>query len=365
MLRLYSADLEFHRVYLQKLADEASAGLTEAVDRFARNHDKFKDLPIHEIVAARPTLEDAQQTSAREHGFDSWQSMSKQCRAIETGEMSEPAIHFFKSVEANDLNAVETCLGTHPDLVNAIASTGKAALHKSTTREMVQLLLDHGADPTLETPLPGGSGLMHAIIWGFTAAANAIGEHSRMPDNLRVAAGLGDLAMMAAMFDGSGQLQPGARARRAYYRPNYGWYPWQPSDDPQEVLDEALILAATNGRLDAMAAILDRGAGIDGKAYETTALIRATWKNQLEAVDWLLDRGADVNATGWLGGHVKGATALHIAASDGHDELVRLLIARGADLSLTDPLYNGTPEGWAEHSGAKATANLIRQLARV
>lgn len=67
MLRLYSADLEFHRVYLQKLADEASASLAEAADRFARNHDRFRHRPVSEIVAARPTLEDAQQTSAHEH----------------------------------------------------------------------------------------------------------------------------------------------------------------------------------------------------------------------------------------------------------------------------------------------------------
>ena len=68
--------------------------------------------------------------------------------------------------------------------------------------------------------------------------------------------------------------------------------------------------------------LLSQGANPNGKAYETAALLRATWKGQRQAVDWLLDHGANINATGWFGRHAQGATAIHIAASQGDRELV-------------------------------------------
>ena len=39
------------------------------------------------------------------------------------------------------------------------------------------------------------------------------------------------------------------------------------------------------------------------------------------------------------------AIALHLAAFDGNAELVEELLARGADLSLRDGVYDGTPAG--------------------
>ena len=75
---------------------------------------------------------------------------------------------------------------------------------------------------------------------------------------------------------------------------------------------------------------------------------------QTEMVSWLLDQGADIDATGWLGGHAKGTTALHMTVINegperGHVETARLLIERGADLTIKDELYGGTAEGWAGH----------------
>ena len=144
-----------------------------------------------------------------------------------------------------------------------------------------------------------------------------------------MAAGLNDLAAIEGAFDSSGALPPAARAHRAYYRPNYGWFPWLSSDDDQEVLDEALILAATNGHVEAAQALVAKGADIDGRAYATTPLLRATFRNRVEVIDWLLDEGADPNATGWLGGHAKGVTAFHLAASDGLIDVIRKAPQRG------------------------------------
>ena len=52
-------------------------------------------------------------------------------------------------------------------------------------------------------------------------------------------------------------------------------------------------------------------------------------------------------------------TALHIAASSGHLALVKQLIERGADPNQRDPLYDGTPQGWANHNGQIAIRDYL------
>ncbi|CAN5529007.1 hypothetical protein BH20ACI3_BH20ACI3_20730 [soil metagenome] len=64
----------------------------------------------------------------------------------------------------------------------------------------------------------------------------------------------------------------------------------------------------------------------------------------------LLDKGADVNAK-----FRYGTTALFKAAERGHTEVVKVLIARGADVSVKDTFYGATAMTWAlqnKHIGA-------------
>jgi ankyrin repeat protein len=64
-----------------------------------------------------------------------------------------------------------------------------------------------------------------------------------------------------------------------------------------------------------------------------------------DLVRWLLERGANVNARAAAG---SGGTALHSAAWNGDLQMVKLLVAAGADVSARDPEHNNTPAGWAE-----------------
>lgn len=355
-LRLYSHEIGFHAPYLAMLAREAADGFAEARGRFART-GRFANLE-----PANATLIDALEVSAVEHGFADWRAMELRLRDIQQGAFHEPSIDFFHRVEGGDLDAAARHLDAEPALAGAVASTQKSALHSVGSAAMAELLLERGADPKIETMLPGGTALVHAIIWGWPDVARVIAGRDRAPDNLRVAAGLNDLEAIEAAFDASGSLTPSARAGRAYYRPNYGWFPWAPGDGDQEVLDEALILAATNGHLEAARALLAKGAAIDGRAYETTPLLRATFRNRVAMVDWLLDRGADPNGTGWLGGHAKGVTAFHLAAADGRREIIARLRRAGADPGATDDLYGGTPAGWARFHGHPDLAEELQKL---
>lgn len=355
-LRLYSQEIGFHTPYLAFLAREAADGFLEARQRFTRVA-RFAD-----IDPETATLIDALEVSAIEHGFSDWRAMEMRLREIQSGTYHERSIGFFHAVEQGDLDSVTNHLDAEPQLVNAVASTQKSALHSVGSPEMANLLLERGADPQIETMLPGGTALVHAIIWGWPEIAQIIAARDRAPDNLRVAAGLNDLNAIEASFNASGALRESARSARAYYRPNYGWFPWATNDDEQEVLDEALVLAATNGHIEAANALVDKGAQIDGRAYETTPLLRATFRNRVDMVDWLLERGADPNGTGWLGGHAKGVTALHLAAADGLRGIIDRLRHAGADASISDDLHNSTPAGWARFYGHNELSEELQKL---
>src|SRR5262245_61913948 len=98
-----------------------------------------------------------------------------------------------------------------------------------------------------------------------------------------------------------------------------------------------LMHAAAIGSTDAMRLLLDKGADVNARnAAGGTALMWAV--TDLAKVRLLVDRGADVNASSNLG-----HTALELAAmSDGSAEIVRLLLARGANPKAVDKIMMST-----------------------
>src|SRR5205823_9565854 len=81
-------------------------------------------------------------------------------------------------------------------------------------------------------------------------------------------------------------------------------------------------------------------------------LTRAAQFGRRDAVRLMLDVGFDINALADdtpMGG--AGGTALHAAALEGNAELVRDLLAWGADPTILDPRFNSTARGWAEYGG--------------
>lgn len=68
---------------------------------------------------------------------------------------------------------------------------------------------------------------------------------------------------------------------------------------------------------------------------------RATDTGRLEAVRLTLDLGFDPN-------YMDDVAPLHIAAGREKAEIVRLLLARGADLTVREPFYDATAVGWVD-----------------
>jgi uncharacterized protein len=125
--------------------------------------------------------------------------------------------------------------------------------------------------------------------------------------------------------------------------------------------ETALMTAARTGAVDAITLLLDRGANVNAKEteHEQTALMWAVIENHTDVVKLLLSRGADIDAhtkvtipqgeyvparaggasgTGIIRQRALptadgGMTPLLFAVRDGNTDMVRLLLARGADIN--------------------------------
>lgn len=188
-----------------------------------------------------------------------------------------------------------------------------------------QRLVAAGADVEADDGHEGGTALVQALFYGCRDCADYLATLSRAPDNLRVAAGLGDLQRLAELVRPDGTLAPEAGRGRTWYRPHDEFPPWTPSERPQEILDEALFYAAANGRVAAVRWLLDRGAQLEGRPY-------------------------------W-------ATPVHIAQWAPHHEVLGALLEREPRLDVKDLMYGGTALSWTEYVGDDASRRMLRDYA--
>ena len=85
------------------------------------------------------------------------------------------------------------------------------------------------------------------------------------------------------------------------------------------------------------------------------ALLYSYVRGQREAVDFLLEKAGNWNVIG-----VNNGTALHRAAWEGDLEMVKRLVAKGADISNRDNPFNSTPLSWAQHNKQQEVFDWLR-----
>ena len=185
--------------------------------------------------------------------------------------------------------------------------------------EYVRLLLGAGADPGTRTL--GTTPLENAIYYGHTQVVDLLAEHGIIPQALWTYAACGRLDLVRACFDADGRLRPDAASSRPS-PVELAVLPRRipPTGDPEEIIAEAFVHACQHGRT--------------------------------EVVRWFLDHGVRPDVASYLG-----RTGLHWAIlglacageevlPDGHLEVIRLLLQRGADPSIRDELLHADADGW-------------------
>lgn len=196
-----------------------------------------------------------------------------------------------------------------------LAATSDEARKAGVQLSLLGLLRARGADLDFRN----GGPLVGAIYYGELDAARWLVEQGAKCDFI-AAAGLGDLPRMASFLAAAGTLLPDAHSLVHYSQVR------ERPPSPDAVLGLALVVASMRGHL--------------------------------AAADWLLARGADVNARPPFDHY---ATPLHWAALNGHTDVAKLLVSRGADRNAHDRSFDATAEGWADHNGHAALAELLRE----
>jgi ankyrin repeat protein len=355
---------------------------------FRTDLDYYKERAHGIATAMGVSAAEARRDLAARHGFSSWRELQRHVEAMQSGE--EPPTPFvlaYRAVEENDRERLVQLLDRFPDLVVQRGTNGNDLLGMAGDLRLVSLLLERGADPNrgndygwtklhqagygndralarvmldagartdVSARGDGGTPLVVALFWGHRHVVDLLGLE---PRNLRVAAGLGRVDLIDELAG-----TPAAGAQREFYRPHGGFPAWQPSDDPQEILDEALVWAAKSDRVEAIDRLVELGANVDADPYRGTPLTWAACNGRVAAIRRLVELGADVNRLGTFGGpdHGRGVTALHLAAQSGHGEAVDALVEAGADPTIHDELHDGTPAGWASFGGNPELAERLR-----
>lgn len=106
-----------------------------------------------------------------------------------------------------------------------------------------------------------------------------------------------------------------------------------------------LMSAAALGDADALQGLLSEASGRE----RMDAAMAAARYGQIRSVEALLKSGLGISEP--ITSHPYSPTLLHQAAWFGQRELAEWLIAHGADLSIRDTQFGGTPAGWAQHAG--------------
>jgi ankyrin repeat protein len=358
------------------LAAHAAADPT-AIDLFHRKHPRFLDekvkwlpkfIPDSEIRDATLSLDDARLAVARNYDFLDWASLAAFVDAVsEDG----PVLAYEAAVEAvvnGDLGSLQDALRHDPALIHArssrvccfdptvhratllhyVAANGVEAYRQKTPGNAVEVartLLVAGAEPDAL-----------ADMYGTPCTTMSMLVSSSHPAKAGVQVALTGLLLdFGAAIEGRG----GKWHQPLFTALTFG------------MSDVAHFLAERGARIDLPAAA---GLGLASEAARQLAfaneeerrraLSLAAQQGHAEIVALLLASGLDPNRFNPDSNHPH-TTPLHQAVLGGHEEVVRLLVARGARLDIRDTIWNGTPLGWAIHAASKdqsKMADCLRSL---
>jgi ankyrin repeat protein len=260
-------------------------------------------------------------------------------------------------------------LAADPSLVNAKGGDGKRPLHYAASVEIVELLLEHGAEIDALDDDHGSTAAQYLVSEQPEVARFLLARGAR--SDLLLAAALGDLDLVRRHLDED--------ANSIRMRVSQDWFPMVDTAKNgghiyqwtlgfhvsafdvarkrghQAVLDllvertpplDRLLDALWNGDLAAADAILASSPGLveQAPANATRLVADAARNNKTAAVEAMLDRGFPVTATSQ-----HGAMPLHWAAWHGNPDMLRAVLKHNPPLDTGDRDHDGTAMGWLIH----------------
>ncbi len=273
------------------------------------------------------------------------------------------------------MDKLRELLDTDPALANARAGDGQGPLHYARAPEIIDLLLERGADIEMRDVDHNGTPAQYAVAAPDTCR-HLLRRGAQLDIFMAVMLGDIDLTKAALAADpesararvGQGQLTSGESdgghiyayllpaGRPLHLAVHLGHHDivallLQHSTPHERFLftcwqgDEAAVQAALAQQPDLVRSLPPEEQGL---------LRDAAREGRTDAVRIMLRAGFG------LGAPDGGPTPLHEAAFRGHLDVLKVLVENGADASRIDGHHHSTPAGWANHNGqAAARAYLL------
>jgi Ankyrin repeats (3 copies) len=328
-----------------------------AAQRIREFHPRWAKASDGEIFAAHFRLNDAQLAIAREYGFASWARLK---RRVEKPKLSDDVnlphheriedANFRRGVElidAGDLEGLRAHLTRYPKLSRQrVEFEGGNYFRNPTLLEFV------AENPIWRGKLPSNIVEVAEVILGAGVDQSALDETLKLVATGRVPRECGvQTALIRLLCDRGADPNRAAEAAAVMFE-RLGVVALMVCGARM-----TLPLAATLGEYEKLRSFLPNSEPHDRQL----ALALAAQYGYAYAVEILLDAGEDPNRFNPVGGHSH-STPLHQAAGNGHLDVVKLLVSRGAKTDTKDILFGGTPAGWANYGGKKNVAEYLLRL---
>ena len=362
-----------------ELHQEHHDGRRSAAARIAAHHPRFRGQTPEAVLGMTLPLADAQLVLAREYGFDSWARLKQHVELADGVARFSPHPRFDEAVaamDAGDVDRLRRLLAADSALAHARTNldppfhyfTGATLLHHVAGNP------DRGRLDGTSPPLPANSPEIARVLIDAGADVNALtlGPHGGDTMGLLVTSKqASDADVVGPLIDVL--LQHGARLDIT----SDGCLDGSLANHAPRAAEKMIALgaqpdvlaAAALGRMDLLRTFFDgdgrllsrprrRNKEMAERDAVGLALLYAYVREQREAVDFLLDKDGNWDMTG-----VNNGAVLHRAAFIGDLEMVKRLVAKGADIGNRDNPFNSTPLGWADHNNqAEVTAVDAGQL---
>jgi ankyrin repeat protein len=362
---------------LQRLHRDAKLA---AAARIVANHPRYR----HEIPQAVLDIElahaDYQLVLAREYGFESWAALKHNVETASRAAKFKPHPQFGAAVAAlvaGDVRGLDALLAAHPELVRARTNleppfhyfTGATLLHHvawnpsrtapvpPNVADVARLLIDRGADVDAMTLGPSAGTTMGLIVTSKQASdANVSGPLIQLLVDRGATLDLGSSEAVIPDW--------GARNVLDVAVANYATRAAEKLIELGAKPD--VCVAAALGKMDLLRGFFDdrgelrsrprrHGTLLSSRDAIGLALLFAYVNGHHDVIDFLLSKDGNWNMTGANNG-----TVLHRAAWDGKLELLKRLVAKGADIGNRDNPFLSTPLSWAQHNKQTAVFDWLR-----